>query len=75
MTTNRYRVQTHTGAGRGGWAVTIVDPQGAAVFERPCGSEEEARTFASTVEQHIAWLSEEKFRRYYRLAEPVADGG
>ena len=47
-----------------------ADPQGAAVFERSCGTEEEARTFASTVEQHIAWLSEEKFRRYYRIAEP-----
>ena len=34
------------------------------------GSDEtEARTFASTVRQHIAWLSEARFREIYRLAE------
>jgi hypothetical protein len=33
--------------------------------------EAEARTFASTVQQHIYWLSPEKFREYYRLDEPA----
>jgi hypothetical protein len=53
----------------GGWRVLIVDAEGVAVSERACTDEVEARTFASTVEQHIHWLSEEKFRRYYRLPE------
>ncbi len=26
--------------------------------------------YASTVRQHVYWLSEEKFREYYRLADP-----
>ena len=73
MTPNRYRVDV-TGGARGGWAVTIRDPRGLSVFERPCGEEGEARTFASTVGQHIGWLSEAKFRRYYRLPEPVEEG-
>ena len=53
-----------------GWKVEILDGAGRPVFERPCSSEEEARTFVSTVEQHLGWLSEEKFRRYYRLPDP-----
>jgi len=53
----------------GGWRVLILDGAGRAVFERPSGSEGEARAFASTVEQHLGWLSEEKFRRYYRIAD------
>jgi hypothetical protein len=54
-----------------GWRVVIVDPSGGAAGERPCADEVEARTFASTVRQHIYWLSEEKFRQYYRLPEPA----
>jgi hypothetical protein len=27
----------------------------------------EARTYASTVQQHIGWLSEDQFREYYPL--------
>jgi hypothetical protein len=54
-----------------GWRVIIVDTGGRTVFERPCSGEMDAETFRSTVEQHLAWLSEEKFRRYYRL--PVSD--
>jgi len=50
--------------------VVIVNASGVAVFERPFGDEAEAGLFLSTVEQHISWLSEEKFRRYYRIAEP-----
>ena len=54
-----------------GWQVTILDPRGTPVSERACASEEEARTYASTVRQHIYWLSEPKFRSYYKLAEPA----
>lgn len=57
--------------GPGGWEVQIVSPSGAVEWARPCADEEEARTFASTVQQHVYWLSEEKFRDYYRLAEPA----
>lgn len=56
-----------------GWRVLIVDPGGRTVFERLCSGQAEAETFRSTVEQHQAWLSVEKFRRYYRL--PAPDGG
>jgi hypothetical protein len=50
-----------------GWRVEIVDPQGEVVAERACGDHLEARTYASTVRQHIYWLSPEKFREYYRV--------
>ena len=54
-----------------GWEVRIVevdpDGDGAIVSVRPCAGETEARTFASTVIQHLGWLSPEKFREYYRL--------
>ena len=65
---NRYGVRVDR-AGRGGWRVRIVDPAGDTVAERACADEAEARTYASTVRQHIYWLSEEKFRQYYRLPE------
>jgi hypothetical protein len=54
---------------KGSWSVAIVDPQGREVSVRACRDETEARTFASTVRQHIAWLSEPRFREIYRLAE------
>lgn len=50
-----------------GWSVAIVDPDGREVSSRVCADEVEARTYASTVRQHIEWLSEETFRGYYRL--------
>lgn len=50
-----------------GWRVVIRDPQGQVVGERPCRDGAEARTYASTVRQHIYWLSAEKFREYYRV--------
>jgi hypothetical protein len=50
-----------------GWRVAIVDPGGAVVSERACRDQTEARTYASTVRQHIYWLSPERFRAYYRL--------
>jgi hypothetical protein len=50
-----------------GWRVEIVDPAGTVVSDRACRDASEARTLASTVRQHIYWLSPEKFREYYRV--------
>jgi hypothetical protein len=50
-----------------GWRVGIVDPAGSVVSERACKDHLEARRYASTVRQHIYWLSPERFREYYRL--------
>jgi hypothetical protein len=54
-----------------GWAVRLLRPDGETVSVRACADESEARTFASTVQQHIYWLSPAKFREYYRLPEPA----
>ena len=62
---NRFGVEMHEDAA--GWCVAIVDPDGAVVAERACRDQTEARTYASTVRQHIYWLSPERFRAYYRL--------
>jgi hypothetical protein len=62
---NLYSV--HEEEGEHGWDVVIVDPRGQAVWRRACRSESEARMFGSTVRQHVYWLSEQKFREYYRL--------
>jgi hypothetical protein len=51
------------------WLVAIVDPSGHEVSSRACGDEADARAYASTVTQHVGWLSEPKFREYYRLPE------
>jgi hypothetical protein len=56
----------------GGWEVVILDAQGTIAYTRVCSDETEARTFASTVQQHIYWLSAEKFAEYYRLPKPAA---
>jgi len=50
-----------------GWSVAIVDPEGREAFVRACRDEDEALTFASTVRQHVGWLSEQRFREIYRL--------
>jgi hypothetical protein len=66
------RVGQGIGQGMGlgtGWSVAILDPAGREIALRACRDETEARTFASTVRQHIAWLSEARFREIYRLAE------
>lgn len=63
---NRYSVDVRS---IDGWAVVIVDPAGREVFVRACRDEAEARTFASTVRQHVGWLSEARFREIYRLPE------
>jgi hypothetical protein len=62
---NRYSVALEEGTR--GWRVIIRDPDGNAVAKRTCSDETEARTFASSVRQHIYWLSELRFRGYYRL--------
>ena len=64
---NRYGVRTERGPR--GWHVRTVAPDGGDALDRPCADEAEARTFASTVQQHIYWLSPERFRAYYRLGE------
>ncbi len=69
---NAYRVEVRPGDD--GLTVVILDPAGREVSARACADETEARTFASTVRQHIYWLSEGKFREYYRLPEPTAEG-
>jgi hypothetical protein len=48
--------------------VAIVDPAGREVSSRACRDDEEARTYASTVRQHIEWLSEARFGEYYGLS-------
>ena len=67
-TANRYAVEVQRG--EDGWTVTIVDPDGLEVSRRACADETEALTYASTVRQHIYWLSEDKLREYYRLPAP-----
>jgi hypothetical protein len=52
-----------------GWTVAIVAPDGREASVRACRDEAEARTYASTVRQHIGWLSEGRFREQYRLPE------
>ena len=66
-TVNGYSVRVREA--EGAWSVAIVDRRGREVSGRACRDETEARTFASTVDQHIAWLSEPRFREIYRLAE------
>jgi hypothetical protein len=55
-----------------GWRVAIVDAAGTVVGERACRDRSEARTYASTVRQHIYWLSADRFREYYELGDPGA---
>jgi len=68
---NRFSVEVRDGEDGQGieWSVAILDPGGREFAVRACRDETEARTFASTVRQHIAWLSEARFREIYRLAE------
>ena len=62
---NGYRVEIRDTAG--GWRVEIRDPAGNVVSDRACRDASEARTLASTVRQHIYWLSPQTFREYYRV--------
>ena len=65
---NPYRVDVRRD--ENGWTVAVVDPAGRDVAVRSCSNETEAWVYASTVRQHAYWLSEGKFREYYRLPEP-----
>ena len=67
MESGPYVVEVHDA--EGGWRVTIAEHGGRVVSERRCGDGAEARTYASTVRQHLHWLSPEKFREYYRIEE------
>jgi hypothetical protein len=62
---NRFGVEVR--GDEGTWRVAILSPEGTVVAERACRDGAEARTYASTVRQHIHWLSHEKFREYYRI--------
>ena len=68
---NRFSVEVRNGRGIE-WSVSILDPEGREVAVRACRDETEALTFASTVRQHIAWLSEDRFREIYRLDQGEA---
>jgi hypothetical protein len=58
-----------------GWTVAIVDATGRDVAVRSCRRETEAWVYASTVRQHVYWLSDEKLREYYQLPEPGGGDG
>jgi hypothetical protein len=62
---NRFGVEIR--GDEGAWRVAILSPDGDVVAERACHDGAEARTYASTVRQHIYWLSPEKFAEYYRI--------
>lgn len=59
----------------GGWTVEIVEHGGTVVSSRACRDAGEARVYASTVRQHLYWLSPEKFREFYRIEEPTPEAG
>jgi hypothetical protein len=69
LETNPYSVRVQSGGH--GWEVHILDSSSTVAWTRHCADEAEARTFASTVQQHIYWLSPTKFREYYKLGEPA----
>jgi len=58
-----YRVRIEDSAA--GWLVAVDDPTRTVVLQRACRNASEARIFASTVRQHLYWLSPQKFREYY----------
>lgn len=62
-----YTVEVHET--EDGWRVVIVEQGGRVVSDRRCQDGAEARTYASTVRQHLSWLSPAKFREYYRIEE------
>jgi hypothetical protein len=62
----RYAVDVRSEGGA--WSVAIVR-DGGDVSVRACRDGDEAETYASTVRQHLSWLSEPKFREYYRLPQ------
>ena len=65
MTQSRRTFDVQLLEGPHGWSVAIVEPDGEVLAQRACEDGAEARTFASTVRQHLYWLSPEAFRSYY----------
>lgn len=63
MTEQGYTVEVHEGST--GWRVAIVELGGEVLSERACRDGAEARTYASTVRQHLYWLTPGRFRSYY----------
>jgi hypothetical protein len=53
--------------GEHGWRVEISSVEGSVVSSRACRDGAEARTYASTVRQHLYWLSADRFADYYGL--------
>jgi len=53
--------------GEHGWRVEIRSAQGSILSSRACRDGAEARTYASTVRQHLYWLSTDRFAEYYDL--------
>ena len=49
-----------------GWRVSILEGD-RVVSERACRDHLDAQTYASTVRQHLYWLSADTFRAYYRI--------
>jgi hypothetical protein len=64
---NPYRVVVREDGGD--WEVVILDPEGEPAWTRRYPDHAEAETLASTVRQHVYWLSPAKFREYYKLAD------
>ena len=60
-----YRIRIEDPTAGMGWSVAVDDPTGTVVLQRACRDASEARIFASTVRQHLYWLSPQKFREYY----------
>ena len=50
-----------------GWRVEIVSKSGDVLSSRACTDAVQARTYASTVRQHLYWLSADRFSQYYSL--------
>lgn len=50
-----------------GWRVEIIRSDGEVLCVRACRDGAEARIYASTVRQHISWLSPEAFLSYYSV--------
>jgi hypothetical protein len=50
-----------------GWRVEIASASGAVLSSRACRDGAEARTYASTVRQHLYWLSPKRFAEFYSL--------
>lgn len=65
MTSSESTFDIRLHQGPHGWRVAIVESNGEVLAERACQDGAEARTFASTVRQHLYWLSPQAFRSYY----------